>query len=448
SGGQAPRAATLDAFASEERIPARGIRSVAIPGMVDAWSVIHQRWGSLPLASLLEPSIGYAAEGFPVSRRVATALSQFASLLAESATSRRVFFKDDHPLSERETLVQADLARTLQAIAEGGSDAFYRGETAKRIARFCQEESGFLREEDFAQYRAQVLEPITTSYRGYTVYEQPLNSQGIILLEALNIVEGLDLPRLATEDPARAIHIMAEAIRASFADCDRYAGDPDFVEVPLAMIISKEQAAKRREEILSGVPGQRAEILSKGDTTSFVIADSSGNLVSFIQSNFSPFGSGVVAGDTGVLLNNRLSRFSLKPDHPNRLEPGKRTVHTLNTYLVFRDGRPLLAGGTPGADFQVQTNLQVLTNILDFGLDVQRAVETPRWGYTQEQGLQLESGFSPTVEEGLRGLRDKVSTLEPGAFLPGIAQVLMRDATSGYYTGGSDPRGEGCALGF
>lgn len=449
SGGQAPRAATPEVFERLGGIPTHGAAAASVPGLVEAWFAAHRRWGTRPLASLLAPAIHYAGDGFPVSQQVASVMSQMAPFLARFPNTQRLFLKDGRAPREGETLVQGEVARTLEAIAQGGRDAFYRGDVARRIARFCREEGGLLSEEDLADYEAEVTDPIRTDYRGYTVYEQPPNSQGHILLQALNIVEGFDLPTLLRQRQAAAIHLMVEAAKLAFADRDRYFGDPRFVAVPLARLLSKEYAAERRSQIDAGRVGPLlTPAAESGDTTSFVVADRWGNMVTWIQSVFWFFGCGVVAGDTGVLLNNRLSRFSLAPGHPNRLAPGKRTMHTLNTYMVFRDGRPLLVGGTPGGDFQVQTNLQVLTNILDLGLDVQRAIDAPRWGYTGEAGLQLEERFPPSLVEELRALGHQVSLLHPWSITSGRAQVIVRDPQSGAYVGGSDSRGEGCALGL
>ncbi|MFQ5879958.1 MAG: gamma-glutamyltransferase [Dehalococcoidia bacterium] len=449
SGGQAPRGATAELFQAEGGIPTHGVKAATIPGLVDAWAVAHRRWGTQPLASLLAPAIHYAKDSFPLSQKVAWTLEQIAPFLARFPTTSRLFLKDGRSPQAGEVLMQGDVARTLEAIAQGGSDAFYRGDIAQRIARFCHQEGGLLTEEDLAEYYAETAEPIHTDYRGYTVYEQPPNSQGHILLEALNIVEAFDLSTLLPQKPAVAIHLMVEAIKLAFADRDRYAGDPRYVDMPLAMLLSRKHAAERRRQIDTQRVGPLATpAAERGDTTSFVVADRWGNMVTFIQSVFYSFGCGVVAGDTGVLLNNRLSRFSLAAGHPNRLEPGKRTMHTLNTYMVFKDGSPLLVGGTPGGDYQVQTNLQVLTNLLDLGLDVQRAIDAPRWGYTAELGLQLEERFPEAVVQELRALGHQVSLLHPWAISSGRAQVIVRDPHTGSYVAGSDSRGEGCALGI
>jgi gamma-glutamyltranspeptidase/glutathione hydrolase len=241
---------------------------------------------------------------------------------------------------------------------------------------------------------------------------------------------------------------LIEATKIAIDDRNRYAGDPGVIDVPLARLLSKEYASEKRSEISATVRSAPWGGRLDGDTTSFVVADRRGNVVSFIQSVFIPFGSGVVAGETGVLLNNRMTGFSLDEAHPNSLKPGKRTMHTLNTYIVLKNGHPIVAGGTPGADLQIQTNAQILINMLELGKNVQDAIDAPRWSYSPGEGVQLESRFPQSIADELRLMGHKASLVEPWSGRFGRAQVLVHDPDSGTYVGGSDPRGEGCALGI
>ena len=276
-----------------------------------------------------------------------------------------------------------------------GAAAFYEGEIARKIADGVQAAGGCMSVDDLEAHSADVCEPLSTEYRGYTVYETPPNSQGLILLEELNIVEGFDLAGMGHLS-ADSVHHMVEAKKLAFEDRARFAGDAAFVDFDPASMLSKEWAAQRRAEIDPQRARADAAVAATSDTTSFVVADGDGNVCSFIQSIFAHFGSAVAIDGTGIIMNNRMRGFSLDPASPNVLAPGKHTMHTLNTYLVFRDGAagrvPYIVGNTPGADYQVQTNLQVLTGIIDYGLDPQAAVDAPRWGDTGGE-LQIERGM-------------------------------------------------------
>src|SRR5581483_11523325 len=291
----------------------------------------------------------------------------------------RQFLPDGDVPTAGSTLRQPNLARTLRALAEGGRDAFYTGEIAAAIAAAFKEAGGLLDADDLLETQAEVLEPVATTYRGRTIVEQPPVSQGFIVNAALNILEGFDIATLSDAD---RIHLAAEAIKLAFEDRFAHAGDPRVVEMPTRWLVSKERAAELRARISGSSvrdfqPPPNFPV--PGDTTYIAAMDSEGNAAGLIQSVFAGFGSGFVAGETGVLFNNRLTGFSLEPGHPNELAPGKRTVHTLNSYMVLEGGRPLIVGGTPGADRQVQTNVQLITALLDLGLDPATAQDQPRW---------------------------------------------------------------------
>lgn len=441
--GAAPALATCDRF-SGDRLPELGASVASVPGALHAWASMLEAHGTLDLATLLRPAIAYAERGFPITRRLSQALHDSAAVLAVHEPSARVFLPNGRRLRPGDVLVQPDLARTLCEIAERGPEAFYRGDIAHRIVQSTKEIGGLLREEDLANHESRWYEPLTTTYRGYQVYGQPPVSQGHILLQELNIVEGFDLSALQHNGPDY-VHLLVEAKKLAFADRQRYLGDPDFVRVPLGVLLSKEYAANQRRQI-----GQRAAALPAagdtspydGNTTYLAVVDAQGNCVSFIQSIFSSFGCGIVAGDTGVLLNNRMSAFSLDPSHVNCLAPRKRPAHTLNAVMVFRDRRPFMLLGTPGKDAQVQTTLQVIANVVDFGMDVQEAIETPRWVSFEGLDLGLEARFPPDTIEGLAARGHRVRELEPwSAEVGGVQAIIL--AETGVAMGGADPRRDG-----
>lgn len=458
ASGAAPRAATPELF--PEGIPLRGLIAASIPGLVDSWFTLHARWGTRPMAELLAPAIAYAETGFPAGYRYAQRFADAAHLLEEFPDTAAALLTDGALPRPGSIVRQSDLAWTLRQIAEGGRDAFYAGPVSERIVAYSEQNGGLFTVEDFAAHRTQVSAPIRTTYRGYTVHGQPPVSQGHILLQELNLVENFDLARMGANS-AEAIHIQVEAKKLAFADRAAYLGDHEFVSVPMEVLLSKEYARERSALI---DPAHASTEVTAGavahDTTYFCVADQEGNAISFIQSVFWGFGSGAVAAGTGVLFNNRLTGFSLHPNHPNVLAPGKRTAHTLNAYLVTRtaEDRERLAfvGGTPGGDIQVQSNLQVLCNVIDFGMNPQEAIEAPRWQHGGSVGAPGE-----TAAEAL-GIEDRVPTevcldlaqrghvLEPiGPWSHGSAyQLIAVQPETGAYLAGSDPRCDGHAAGF
>lgn len=443
--GAAPALASRDRFPGDQ-LPERGAAVASVPGALHAWVSMLEAHGTFDLPTLLRPAIAYAERGFPITRRLSQALHDNAALLAAHEPSARVFLPKGRPLRPGDVLVQPDLARTLREISERGPDAFYRGTVAERIVESIKDAGGLLRVEDFARHESNWYAPISTTYRGYQVYGQPPVSQGHILLQELNLVEGFDLASLG-HNGAEYVHLLVEAKKLAFADRQRYLGDPAFVRVPLAALLSKEYAANQRRHI---DPNRAAIEVAAGDasaydgnTTYFAVVDAQGNGVSSIQSIFSSFGCGIVAGDTGVLLNNRMSAFSLDPDHVNCLAPGKRTAHTLNAVMVFRDGHPCMLLGTPGKDAQVQTTLQVIVNVVDFDMDVQQAIEAPRWLSRGGLDLALEARFSHDAVDRLTARGHSVNALEAWSPEVGGVQAIMLDPETGVLMGGADPRRDG-----
>lgn len=456
--GPSPQAARRERYLSDG-IPPHGIRSVSVPGLVDAWCQAHARYGTLPLARVLEPAIGLAEEGFPISRKLAEAIAGCGGPLTTFPTSAAIFAPAGQPLGPGERLVQRDLGSTFRRLAAEGSELFYRGDLARAMARFSREMDGFLDEADLAAFHARWQEPIRTTYHGCEVLEFPPNSSGHVLLQELNLVEQFDLPSLGW-NTAATVHLMVEAKKLAFADREKYLADPDFVRVPIEGLLSKAYAAERAARIdpdranpdpLAGRPEASEE------TTCFCVVDRQGNAVCQLQSLQSGFGSQLIAGDTGILLNNRMTYWRLEEEHIDCLQPGKRVRHTMNPVMVLRDGRLLLVCGTPGADTQVQTNLQLVTSVIDFGLDVQEAVEAPRWRHCQNgtestwphtcaDELLLEARFDEATREGLSARGHAVRVIGP--WDAAGSAMAIQIAPDGALFSGADPRRDGYAVGY
>jgi gamma-glutamyltranspeptidase/glutathione hydrolase len=460
--GIAPRGASLEqmrAAGSGTRMPLNGPLSIGVPGMVHAYGALLERFGTQSFATLATPAIGHAEHGFALTVLGAFAISAFTGLIERFPATAAVLMPGGRAPKAGEVLRQQDLARTLKIIAAEGPEAFYRGDLAARMAGFVQGLGGALSTDDLACH-ATMLEPtIATTYRGYTIHQTGLPSQGMILLEALNIAENAPAEALAAGG-AGAIHTLVEAAKLAYADRLGYARDPAFGPTPLNVLLSKPWAARRFAEI---DPRQSAEeapagAMADGDTTYLCVVDGDGLMVSLIQSVSSAFGSGVIAGDTGVILNNRVGRgFSLEDGHPNLFAPGKKTMHTLNCWsMQDADEAPVMVGGTPGGDGQPQWNLQMLVALIDAGLDVQAACEQPRWslwpGTDPEHRpnpfrLEVETREAPETRTALEALGHRLRPMGSwGA--GGAAQIIARDPSTGVLAGGSDPRVEGMALGF
>ena len=440
-------------------MPQQGPLSPSVPGLIDAVFAMLDRLGTRSFGEVAADAIDYAGNGFPISVPGATAIANNAALLGRYPASAAVFLPGGRSPVPGSLFRQRDLAASLRLIAEGGRDVFYRGELAKRIGAGVAAAGGVLAADDFVDHETLVGPPIASTYRGYTVYETGLPTQGLLLLEALNIVEHDNIAKLGV-DRAAGVHQLVEAMKLAFADRLRYTGDPRFVDNPLATLISKPWATRRHAAIdpdraADDVP---AGDLRAGDTTSLVAVDGDGMMVSLILSVSAGFGSGVVAGDTGILLNNRAGNcFSLDEGHPNIFAPGKKTMHTLNCYLIAAaDGTPVLVGGTPGGDSQPQWNLQTICALIDAGFDAQAATEAPRWTvwpgtYPIDLGhpfeLRIEDRFDDDDLADLAARGHRVVAGGPWT-QGGAVQIIARDPETGALAGGSDPRGEGMALGF
>ncbi len=460
--GAAPQDATPAWFAAHGHptMPLRGMLSPSVPGAVDAMAAALARWGSgrWTLDRLLAPAIHYAESGFPLSERLASWFAESDDLLREYPSSARVFLPHGRLPAVGEIFVQRDLARSLQTVAAEGPRALYEGPLADRIAAYMRDHGGLMKREDLAAHRSEFAEPVAVPYRDLIVHATPPPSQGFVLLEMLNILTGDDLGALPWGS-AEAVHLGVEAKKLAFADRLAFVGDPRFVANPLDRLLDPAYAKRRRAAINRGravdAAGPGAVPEAAGDTTAFAVGDRHGNVAAWITSISSAFGCGEVVDGTGILLNNRAGRgFSLVPGHPNLIAPGKRTMHTLMAFVATRAGRPALAWATRGGDAQAQWDFQVLMNITAHGMNVQDAIERPRWfsfpatdphSVDSPFELRMEAGFPPEAYEGLRQRGHRVIT--PPSSIGGV-QAIQVDAEHGVYAGGSDPRADGCAIGF
>ena len=502
--GAAPYASDVDWY-RENGIPTKGIMSVSVPGLVDGWMAAHAKYGTLSRAEVFDAAIDLSENGFPVTHVLAGVIAG-DRLIREFPDSQAVFAPGGAVRRPGQIIRQQGLANTFKAIVDGGRDAFYEGETARAIVKFSEEQGGLFTLKDLADCRSRWEAPISTTYHGHTVYEAPPNSSGHVLLQELNIVEQFDLKAMGCNTP-ESIHLMVEAKKLAFADREAYMADPDWVDVPVAGMLSKQYASERARLIdperaaqvvghgdpwsyqpansrrrgkAAAAPGamQPATAIPEEDTTCFVVVDRWGNAVCQLQSIQSSLGSSIVAGNTGILLNNRMTYWHLDPHHVDCLQPGKRVRHTMNPIMVFRNagesypaiqnggsrsgesghGNLALVCGTPGADTQMQTNTQVITHVLDFGMTVAEAVEAPRWRNTHnptesniphecDNLLYVESRFP---SETLDALRQRGHTLEVmhGWGASGSEMMIQVDEDTGALHGAADPRRDGYAVGW
>lgn len=453
ASGRAPKALTLDYFAKKKitKVPEFGMGSITVPGAFDGWVTLLDKYGTMKLADLLRPAIDTAEDGFPVMEKAAEDWNAEVKKLRQTPAAAANYLIDGRAPRPGEIFRQPNLARTFRALATGGRDAFYKGEIAKAIADYCEKNGGFISLADLAAQKSEWVEPISTNYRGYTVYELPPNGQGLTALLTLNILEGFDLKALSAQ-PDRYYHTLIEATKLAFADRNRYIADPAFAKVPVTELLSKDYAAKRRALIdpnkaLDSPPPGALNVGS--DTTYFTVVDKDGNAVSFINSLFDAFGSGIVAGDTGIVLQNRGSSFSLDPTHPNHLEPGKRPFHTLIPAMVFKDDKPFMSFGVMGGGIQPQGHVQVLVNLIDLGMSLQQAIEAPRYRYMAGKEVLLEDEIPATVIAQLIAM-GHVRAAPPGVLRSsmGGGQAIMIDPVNGTLMGASDSRKDGLAIGY
>ncbi len=462
ASGRSPRGLTLQTFRELglERIPSRGPLPVSVPGAVDGWFELHRRFGRLPMAEILRPVIEYAREGVPVPPVIAYYWKSGEVLAKECANFAPTFLPQGRAPVAGEIFRNPDLARTLEMIAAGGRDVFYRGEIARTIDAYCRRVGCYLRYEDLAEHHSDWVEPVSTNYRGFDVWELPPNGQGIAVLQMLNILEGFDL-RAMGHNSARYLHHLIEAKKLAFEDRARYYADPAFSPIPVSELISKRYAEARRallnpQRAAKSYPAGDP-LHETGDTVYLTVADSDRNMVSLIQSNFNGFGSGLVPDGTGFGLQNRGALFALEEGRFNTYAPGKRPFHTIIPAFVTRDGRPYLSFGVMGGDMQPQGHVQVLCNIIDFGMTIQEAGDAPRFRHFGSSdptgGVAMSDGGAVAVETGIpaesvRGLIQLGHDVrfDVGSF--GGYQAILYDAAQDVYWGASESRKDGMAAGY
>lgn len=446
----------------EDRIPPSDLLSVSVPGAVDGWFEIHERFGSASMEDILAEPIWYAENGFPVSEAISASWKRSAPRLSrQPGAFKETFTFDGRGPEKGEIFKNPDLGNTFRLLASQGRDAFYQGEISEKIDVWMKENNGYLRFEDFDKHTSTWVEPQTVNYRGYDVYQVGGNVQGTAVLQMLNILEGFDLEKTGFAT-AETFHLFIEAKKLAFEDRAKHYVDEDFYDIPYEKLLSKEYAAERRELI-----GERArrdlttgvDVLEDGDTIYLTTADKHGNMVSLIQSNFRGMGTGFVVPGTGFSFQNRGELFSLDPRHPNVYEPGKRPFHTIIPGFVMKDGKPFMTLGNMGGAYQPMGHVSLITNVIDFGMNMQQAGDALRWthsGSTQPTGaldeslngvglVSIESSIDNQVVRDLRAMGHNVRV---GQGFFGRFQAIMRDLKTGVYYGASESRVDGQAAGY
>ncbi|EGO64721.1 gamma-glutamyltransferase [Acetonema longum] len=449
ASGPAPAAISLEAVrqAGYQEMPKNGWLPVTVPGTPSAWAELNRRFGRLPLSAVLQPAITYAEQGFPVSPVISKQWdSGFKRFQAAAGDEFRHWFDtfapQGMPLRAGELWRSPDHAATLQAIAETGAKAFYEGKLAERIEAFAKQYGGYLRQKDLAEYHSEWVDPINVNYRGYDVWEIPPNGHGLVTLLALNILKGFDFDPDSKEG-AETYHKQMEAIKLAFADGMKYITDPKAMKVQLKDLLSDAYADERRKRISQTSLEPTAGQPPKGGTVYLATADGEGNMVSYIQSNYMGFGSGLVVPGTGVALHNRGCNFSLDPNHDNCLAPGKRPYHTIIPGFLTKDGRAVGPFGVMGGFVQPQGHLQMVMNTVDFGLNPQASLDAPRWQWTEGKTIEVEHQFPDCIAEALER-KGHVIKRTVGNVTMGRGQIIWRDS-QGVLAGGTEPRTDGAA---
>lgn len=459
ASGRSPRSLTLDHFIENgySKIPATGPLPVSVPGCVDGWFAMHDRFGSTPMDHILQPAITYAREGFPVTELIAYYWEGNARYLSQFPNVRDVFMPGGTAPAKGEIFRNPALASTLEKIAAGGRDAFYKGEIARTISDFMQEQGGFLSYDDLATHTSEWVTPLSVNYRGYDVWELPPNGQGIAALQILNILEGYDIAGMGFGSAAY-IHHFTEAKKIAFGDRAKYYADPAFNELDYTLLLTKEYAAKRRALINSSRAARSVEAgeIEHGNTIYLTVADEAGNMVSLIQSNYRGMGSGMCPPGLGFILQDRGELFSLEKGHHNVYAPGKRPFHTIIPAFITKDGQPLISFGLMGGSMQPQGHAQVVVNLVDFGMNLQEAGDAPRIrhsGSSQPTGEQMTDGGTLYLESGIaygeiRALMKMGHQVQFSMGGYGGYQAIMRDPATGVLYGASESRKDGQAAGW
>jgi gamma-glutamyltranspeptidase/glutathione hydrolase len=461
ASGRAPALMTLEYFKERgiESIPKYGPLPVSVPGAVDGWFELHGRYGRLPMDEILAAAIAYAKDGFPVSEVIAYYFSANDKRIGHYPGFAETFKPNGRVPRKGERFRNPRLARTYEMIAEDGRDAFYKGEIARRIDAYMTEQGGLLRYEDLASHKSEWVTPVSTSYRGWDVYELPPNGQGIAALQILNILEDFDIASMGFGS-VDYIHTLVEAKKLAFEDRAKFYTDMDFADVPVARLISKDYADQRRalidpQKAAKSYPAGDAR-LEEGDTIYLTVADVDGNMVSLIQSNYRGMGSGMTPGDLGFVLQNRAELFALDENHANVVEPGKRPFHTIIPAFVMKDGEPLISFGLMGGAMQPQGHAQIIVNMVDFGMNLQEAGDAARinhQGSSEPTGtvmtdggvLHMERGFDEYVRKALQARGHTLGDSD-GSF--GGYQAIMWDKEEAVYYGASEVRKDGQAAGY
>jgi gamma-glutamyltranspeptidase/glutathione hydrolase len=468
ASGRSPRTLTLAKLRAElakigsSKIPPRGPLPVSVPGAVDGWFELHGKFGRLPMKELLQPAVRYAREGFPVTEVIADAWAANAPLLRQYPNFADTFMPGGRAPLKGERFRNPLLADTLGEIATGGRDAFYQGEIARRLEKYMQANGGYLTAADLAAHRSEWVEPVSTDYRGYQVWELPPSTQGVAALQMLNILEPHDLRSMGFGS-AEYLHLFIEAKKLAFEDRARFYADPGFARIPLQALLSKEYAAKRAALIKPDEAALECPVdpslvngaIDQGDTIYMSVADEAGNMVSLIQSNYRGMGSGMTPDGCGFVLQDRGELFSLREGHANVYAPGKRPFHTIIPAFVTRGGEPWLSFGVMGGAMQPQGHVQILVNLIDFGMNLQEAGDAPRarhdgssepTGEVMRDGgrVILEVGASPATVQALEVRGHRVSVEDDGDF--GGYQAILR--RHGVYFGASESRKDGAAQGY
>jgi gamma-glutamyltranspeptidase/glutathione hydrolase len=452
ASGRSPYRATLDGFKERglHEIPERGMLTVTVPGALQGWAQAQKRHGSMKLGDVFEDAIDYAETGYPVSEVIAGEWKAMEPLLLACESSSKTYLLNGRAPRSGEVFQNKDLASTLKKIVREGIETFYEGEICDAIISYSNRNGGFLSHQDFREHRTTWVEPLSTDYRGYTVYELPPNSQGITALEILNILEGDPLDRFDPNSPDY-LHLLIEAKKAAFQDRDQWITDPEFKNIPVNQLLSREHARRTIEAIDRNKAKPPAAWVNRSvpsDTVYVTAVDKERNAVSLISSLFLPFGSGHVVEGTGIILQNRGKSFSLDPTHFNKLEPHKRPMHTIIPAMIFKDGRFLMSFGVMGGDMQPQGHVQFLVNLIDFKMNLQEAMDAPRVRHLTGMNLYLEDGISAETEAAL--IKKGHHIIREGSLVNqvGGGQTIYYDHLQDVLLGASDRRKDGCAIGY
>ena len=461
ASGRSPASLTLEVFtnAGLKKIPARGPLPVTVPGCVDGWFELHRRFGQLSMEQVLAPAIRYAREGFPVSELIAYYWGRSVPILQDYPGFRDTFMPGGRAPQKGEIFKNPSLADTYEALGREGRDVFYKGRIAETIDRFMKREGGYLSYEDLASHTSEWMDPVSTEYRGYDIWELPPNGQGITVLEMLNILEGYDIRAMGFGSAAH-IHSFVEAKKLAFEDRAKFLADPAFVDIPVEALISKEYGAERRALISPDRAAERYDAgnpaMNDGDTVYLTVADDAGNMVSLIQSNYRGMGSGLCPDGLGFCLHDRGELFDLEPGRPNTYEPRKKPFHTIIPGFITKDDQPWLSFGVMGGAMQPQGHVQIIMNLIDFGMTLQEAGDAPRVnheGSSEPTGERMtdggivfvESGFSPEAIRELQKMGHRVSYAVDGF---GGYQAILYDPENDAYYGASESRKDGQAAGY